>query len=192
MRESAKPVGGVKMTARWVVDERPFGRVDTISPQGTGRGVVDTLLVVAVELCARMFRYSLCLPYRSIVSKIHPATYIFGIALALAVIVNRNPVIYALNLLLRRLSSAFLLISCLLLWVFISRYKPDFSASFLIDALMVAAMISMLFVDANEHARGNVARAVHVLVALNCVIAIIEASTSWRLFPFVVEGQVQT
>jgi hypothetical protein len=90
------------------------------------------------------------------------------------------------------LGSAFLLISCLLLWVFISRYKPDVSASFLIDALMVAAMISMLFVDANEHARGNVARAVHVLVAPNCVIAIIEASTGWRLFPFVVEGQVQT
>jgi hypothetical protein len=59
MRESAKPVGGVKMTARWIVDERPFGRVDTISPQGTGRGVVDTLLVVAVVTLMALSNYAL-------------------------------------------------------------------------------------------------------------------------------------
>lgn len=187
------------MTARWIADERPAGSADVIDPQGPGRGIVDILFVVAVVAIMALSDYALeyfGIPYSSptgsILSKIHPATYLFGLALALAVIANRNPLTYALNLFLRRPGSGFLLVSCLLLWVFISRYKPDYSASFLADALMVAAMISMLFADANERARGNVARAVHILLVLNCIIAIIEASTGWRLFPFVLLGHDQT
>ena len=91
-----------------------------------------------------------------------------------------------------RPGSTGLLVACLLLWFFISRYKPDKSAAFLIDALMVAAVITMLFTDSNERLRLHVARLLHALLVINCLIAIVEGQTSWRLFPFVIEDRVQS
>ncbi|HET7411430.1 MAG TPA: VpsF family polysaccharide biosynthesis protein [Pararhizobium sp.] len=188
------------MTARWTTGEQSFGRAASSVPRRrTDRGIVDWLLVIAVIALMALSNYALeyfGIPYDSstgsIISKIHPATYLFAIALALTVIANRNPVGYALGLLMRCLGSTCLLIASLFLWFFISRYKPDYSASFLIDALMLAALISMLFADADEHARLNVARAVHILLVLNCVIAIVERLTGARLFPFVIDGRAQT
>ena len=184
------------MTARWTTGEQSSDRP---ASSVSGRGIVDLLLVVAVIALLALSNYALeffGIPYDSssgsIITKIHPATYLFGIALTLAVIANRNPIVYTSGLLLRCLGSTFLLVACLLLWVFISRYKSDQSASFLIDALMAAAIISMLFADAGERARLGVARVVHILLVLNCFIAITEGLTGWRLFPFIIGERVQT
>ncbi|TPK49591.1 hypothetical protein FJ492_00370 [Mesorhizobium sp. B2-5-4] len=163
------------------------------------RQLVDPLILLATVLLFSLSNYALDflgIPYDSssgsIVTKIHPATYTFGLALVLAVLANRNPVGYAVSLLVRCAGSTSLLAACLLLWYFISRYKPDQSASFLIDALMVAAVITMLFYDSGEKLRLYAARCLHMLMVLNCLIAITEGLTSWRLFPFLIEDRVQT
>ncbi len=163
------------------------------------RHVVDPLILLATALLFTFSNYALDffgIPYDSssgsIVTKIHPATYIFALTLALTVLANRNPVGYLISLLMRCPGSTGLLVACLLLWFFISRYKPDESAAFLIDALMVAAVITMLFTDSNERLRLHVARLLHALLVINCLIAIVEGQTSWRLFPFVIEDRVQS
>lgn len=185
------------MSSRSTVGERSW-RAPTTSRAGS-RGIVDLLLVVAVIALLSLSNYALeffGIPYTSstgsIISKIHPATYLIVVALGLAVLANPNPVGYLLGLFLRCMGSTFLFVACLLVWVFISRYKVDYPASFLIDTLMGAAFIFFLFRDAGERTRLWTARVVHVILVLNCFLAIAEGLTGWRLFPFINDGRAQT
>jgi hypothetical protein len=164
-----------------------------------GRGIVDLLMIMGVITLFTLSNYALeyfGIPYTSeggsLFSKIHPASYLFCMALVLAVVANRNPIVYTLDLLLRYWGSTFLLAACLLLWLFISRYKPGYTASFLIDALICAGVITLVFADAGERARLAAARAVHVIMVINCLLSIVEGNTGWRLFPFVMGGVDQT
>jgi hypothetical protein len=187
------------MAARWGIGEGPATAGISSLPRRTGRGIVDLLLLAGVVVLLSLSDFALeyfGLPYNSIggsiVSKIHPATYLFSLALGLAVIANRNPVGYLIDLLFRCMGSVFLLAACILLWVFISRYKADQPASFLIDTLMGAALILLLFADAGERTRLTIARVVHIIMVLNCFLAIVEGLSGWRLFPFVLGGRDQT
>ncbi|MBZ9674367.1 VpsF family polysaccharide biosynthesis protein [Mesorhizobium sp. ES1-1] len=180
-----------------ITDEQPYPA--SVLPRAKTRGIVDLLLTIGVVALMGLSSYALdFLGYSystlggSILTKIHPATYLFSLALCIAVIANRNPVVYLTSLLLRCLGSTFLLISCLLLWYFISRYKPDYAASFLIDSIMAAGLIFMLFRDADDRTRLMIARLVHIIMVLNCFIAIVEGQTGWRLFPFINDGRQQT
>lgn len=164
-----------------------------------GRGIVDLLMIMGVIALFTLSSFALeyfGIPYASlggsILSKIHPASYLFCMALVLAVVANRNPIVYTLDLLLRYWGSTFLLAACLLLWYFISRYKPGYTASFLVDALICAGVITLVFADAGERARLAAARAVHVIMVINCLLSIVEGNTGWRLFPFVSDGVDQT
>ncbi len=167
-------------------------RANTNLRHDQSRGIVDALLVLGVVVQLTLSNFALeffGIPYNSlggsIVTKIHPATYLYSLALCIAVIANRYPVAYLAGLLSRCLGSTFLLLACLLLWVFISRYKGDQPASFLIDSIMVAALIFMLFADAGERVRLTVARVVHIYMVVNCCLSIVEGLSGWRLFPFV-------
>jgi hypothetical protein len=126
------------MAARLGIDEGPATAGIMSLSRKPGRGIVDLLLLVGVVALLSLSSFALeffGLPYNSIggsiVSKIHPATYLLSLALGVAVIANRNPVGYLIDLLFRCMSSVFLLAACILLWVFISRYKDDQPASFL-------------------------------------------------------------
>ena len=187
------------MAAGWTIGEQSFGRIEQDVSRRKTRGIVDLLLILAVIALMSLSGFALeffGVPYNSaggsIISKIHPATYLICLAFGLAVIANRNPVVYALGLLLRCLGSTFLLMGCVLLWVFISRYKPDYTASFLIDTLMATALFFMLFADAGARTRLNVARVVHAIMIFNCMLSIVEGLSGWRLFPFILSGHDQT
>ncbi|MGS1095340.1 VpsF family polysaccharide biosynthesis protein [Aquamicrobium terrae] len=191
------------MTARWTIGERALDRSRPAVPQPAtlqpgSRGIVDLLFFLGVVALLSLSDFALeffGLPYNSpggsIIVKIHPATYLFSVALGLAVIANPNPVGYLASLLLRCMGSTFLLLACILLWIFISRYKGDQPASFLIDAIIVAAIIYMLFADVGERTHLAIARAVHVLMITNCCLAMIEGASGWRLFPFVMSDTEQ-
>lgn len=170
-------------------------QLDSMGPasaQTLGRGLVDALVFLGAVTLFSLSGFALeffGIPYNreggSILTKIHPATYVFALALGLSVIANRNPVGYLFGLMARCVGSIFLLVACILLWVFISRYKGDQPTSFLIDAIMVAAIICILFADMGEHARLTIARAIHVLMIINCCLSIFEGQSGWRLFPFI-------
>lgn len=187
------------MTASWGPGEQSLGRSVLSAPRQTGRGPVDVLLVVGVVAMMTLSSFALGffgIPYDtaggSIITKIHPGTYLFSMAFVLALIANRNPVVYALDLLLRCLGSTFLVVSCLLMWVFISRFKPDYTVSFLIDSLIAPALIVFLFADAGPRTRLTIARLVHIILVFNCLLSIVEGLTGWRLFPFILNERAQT
>lgn len=182
--------------AATTIDERSCGA--SVARSETGRGLVDLLLVVGVVAQMTLSGFALeafGIPYNSaggsIITKIHPATYLFSLALFIAIVANRNPIAYLIGLLSRCLGSTFLLLACMLLWVFISRYKPDYSASFLVDAIMAAGLIVLLFRDAGERTRVTVARLVHIIMVVNCLLSIFEGISGWRLFPFVLGTREQ-
>lgn len=186
------------MAAKLTIGGRSPSHAGRRHAQTRGRGLVDTLLFIGVVALFSLSGFALeffGIPYNteggSILTKIHPATYLFALALGLAVIANPNPVAYLFDLMMRCLGSTFLLVACILLWIFISRYKGDQPASFLIDAIMVAAIIYMLFADAGDRARLNIARAVHVLMIVNCCLSLVEGLSGWRLFPFVLNDTEQ-
>ncbi|WP_378227846.1 VpsF family polysaccharide biosynthesis protein [Aquamicrobium segne] len=172
-----------------------MGRVslDHMGPTSAkGRGLVDALVFMGAVALFSLSGFALeffGIPYYSsggsIITKIHPATYLFVGALGLAVIANPNPAGYLFGLMTRCLGSVFLLAGSVLLWIFISRYKGDQPTSFLIDSIMVAAIICMLFADMEKRARLNIARAIHILMVVNCCLSIVEGLSGWRLFPFI-------
>lgn len=187
------------MTTGWFAGENMLGEPVPYRSASKGRGIVDLLLLLAIAALFTLSSYALeyfGVPYDSstgsILTKIHPATYLLVMALGLAIVANRNPVLYAVDLFRRCLGCVLLLVACLLLWWFISRSKPDYPASFLIDTLMGAALIFMLFRDADEGSRVIIARVVLAIMAINCLIALAEGITGWRLFPYVIGERAQS
>lgn len=163
------------------------------------RGAVDLLLGLGVLLLFGLSGYALeyfGIPYvtpgGTILHKLHPATYLFVLGLATAVVAHPDPIGYALGLLMRRLGAAALIVACMVIYVFVSRYHPTMSAAYLVDAMISAALVSLLMADAPERTLTRLARLLHVVVAANAILAIVEVGSGWRLFPFGVEGDYMT
>ncbi len=164
-------------------------------PADVSRGPVDVLLGAGILLLFGLSAYALeyfGLPYvspgGSIVTKLHPATYVFALTLVLAVIANPDPLGYAASLASRRLGSIALIAACGVIYVFMTRYKPAMTVSYLFDAMISAALVALVLADSPRHARLRLARLLHMIVIANALLAIVEVATQWRLFPFGIPG----
>lgn len=160
-----------------------------------GRGPVDFLAGLGVLALFCLSGYALeyfGIPYvsdgGSILTKLHPYLYLFALALLVAVVANPDPVGYAASLAVRRPGSIAVIAACGVIYVFVSRYKPDMSAAYLGDAMISAALVSLVLADSPERARLWLARMLHAIVIVNALLAIVEVSTHWRLFPFGIKG----
>lgn len=164
------------------------------APQA-GRGPVDVLAGLGVLLLFGLSGYALeylGMPYLSdggsILTKLHPATYTFALALVVAVVANPDPLTYAVSLASRRLGAIAVIAACAVIYVFVSRYKPDMTAAYLGDAMISAALVALVLADAPDRSRLWLARLIHVIVIANALLAIVEVTTHWRLFPFGIRG----
>lgn len=181
--------------------ERP-GPVPAVAPwpeTEARRGPVDMLLGLGVLLLFTLSGYALesfGIPYvtpgGTILQKLHPATYVFALALLLAVVAHPDPIGYLVSLVMRRLGAIALIVACAVIYVFVSRYRPTMSAAYLVDAMVSAALVTLVLADAPERTMVRLARLLHIIVASNAALAIVEVSTGWRLFPFGVEGDYMT
>ena len=173
---------------------------ETALPEAEARrGPVDLLLGLGVLLLFTLSGYALesfGIPYvtpgGTILQKLHPATYVFALALLLAVAAHPDPVGYLVSLVMRRLGAIAVIVSCAVIYVFVSRYHPQMSAAYLVDAMVSAAMVTLIMADAPERTMARLARLLHIIIASNAALAIVEVSTGWRLFPFGVEGDYMT
>jgi hypothetical protein len=173
----------------------PMSAPSALQRAASGRGLVDVMLVAGLVAVLTLSGYALeffGIPYvsvgGSIVAKIHPSLYIFSAALVLAVIAHPDPLNYAGGLIARRLGAVSLIVASLVVFVVMMRVKPDLFAAFLIDSIAAAGVIALLMADTPGNVRLLLARIVHVVVATNCALAIVEVATGWRLFPFGVKG----
>jgi len=163
------------------------------------RGPVDLLLALGIAMLFCLSGYALeffGIPYitegGSILQKVHPANYVFALTLVVAVVAHPDPIGYFVSLVVRRPGAIAMIVSCVVIYVFVSRYHPTMSAAYLIDALVSAALVALLLADAPERTMLWLARLLHVILVTNAVLAIVEVGSGWRLFPFGVEGEEMT
>jgi len=160
------------------------------------RGLVDLLLGLGILLQFGLSGYALeffGIPYitqgGTILQKVHPANYVFALALLAAIVAHPNPIGYFLSLMTRRLGAVSMIVACAFIYVFVSRYHPTMSAAYLVDAMISAALVALLLADAPPSTMLRLARLLHVIIVANALLAIVEVSSGWRLFPFGVKGE---
>lgn len=159
------------------------------------RGLVDLLLGLAILLQFGLSGYALeffGIPYvtpgGTILHKVHPAGYVLGLALLVAIVAHPNPIGYFLSLVTRRLGAIAMIVACVVIYVFVSRYHPTMSAAYLVDAMISAALVALLLADAPPKTMVRLATLLHVILVSNAALAIVEVATGWRLFPFGIKG----
>lgn len=169
------------------------------APAEAQRGLVDLLTGLGIVLLFGLSGYALeffGIPYvtpgGNILQKVHPANYVFAMALLVAIVAHPDPIGYALSLITRRLGAIAVIVACVFIYVFVSRYHPTMSAAYLVDAMISAALVALLLTDAPPRTMLRLARLLHVIIIANALLAIFEVSSGWRLFPFGVEGDEMT
>ncbi|MBX3531521.1 MAG: VpsF family polysaccharide biosynthesis protein [Rhizobiaceae bacterium] len=167
-----------------------------LAAPAAGRGIVDVMLVVGVLMLFCLSGYALeffGIPYvsagGSILSKLHPSLYVFSAALIVAVLAHPDPLGYGGGLIARRLGAVALIVASAIVFVIMARLKPTLFAAFLVDSIAAAGVIVLVLADTPPRVRLLLARLLHIVVATNCALAIVEVTTGWRLFPFGVGDQ---
>lgn len=121
-------------------------------------------------------------------SKIHPATYLAFLTLALAVLVRRNPASYFVSLVTRHPGTLIFLLAILLLGAYIVLDGRKGIAT-IFDTYLLAAAVVLIAAELNPRDMERVEKLIHVLMAANAVLALIEYAMDYRFFPYRFDGQ---
>ncbi len=171
-----------QMRFPWVPRTRAFGLL---------------LLAVAVSLFAIShlllgmagFRYEV--PGGSIVEKIHPATWLAILALAVAVLRSGHPLLWLDHVVRRHKGLLFFAFAnAVLLWHLIMNQKMPFTG--LVDTFFLPMTLVLLLEGISERQRATLERAIHVLMAANALLGIYEVATGWHFTPLIIGELVQT
>ncbi len=120
-------------------------------------------------------------------TKIHPGTYLILLVVCIAALQDGNPVAFAVALVRRRPGSLFLLFAALVVFVHIvSRAGPGMAGT--IDAFMLPPIVIMLYAKSGETTRRRIEIVIHVAMALNAGLALVEFATKHLYFPFRLDG----
>ncbi|HFB98765.1 MAG TPA: hypothetical protein ENJ62_06465, partial [Bryobacterales bacterium] len=171
-----------QMRFPWVPRTRAFGLL---------------LLAVAVSLFAIShlllgmagFRYEV--PGGSIVEKIHPATWLAILALAVAVLRSGHPLLWLDHVVRRHKGLLFFAFAnAVLLWHLIMNQKMPFTG--LVDTFFLPMTLVLLLEGISERQRATLERAIHALMAANALLGIYEVATGWHFTPLIIGELVQT
>lgn len=119
--------------------------------------------------------------------KVHPGTDLIVLALIVAAIRAGNP-LRCLGDQARRFPGAVALLGAttLLLVYLVKVQRAPFTP--LIDTFVLPALLLPLLVDLQPSGRSLVERALHLFLAFNAALGIVEFATGWRLIPMSFEG----
>lgn len=125
----------------------------------------------------------------SALSKIHPATYIVVVAFAMRAIAGGNPA-RTLSLDAKRLpgTAVLLLSSCILLAHIVTGDRPMLSTT--IDTYILPALLMVFLIDFKEPTLRRLETAIHVIMAANALLGLLELAIGHRFFPYRFDGDV--
>lgn len=123
----------------------------------------------------------------AIASKIHPATYLASFTFALLILARRNPASFFVELITRHAGTLTFLLAALLLAAYILLDGRKGIAT-IVDTYLLAAMVALIAAAVDPRDLGRVEKLIHVLLACNAALALIEYLIDYRLFPFRFEG----
>ncbi len=135
------------------------------------------------------FRYEV--PGGSIVEKIHPATWLAMLALAVAVLRGGHPLLWLDHVVRRHKGLLFFAFTnAVLLWHLVMNQKMPFSG--LVDTFFLPMTLVLLLEGLSGRQRDMLERVIHVLMAANALLGLYEVATGWHFTPLIIGELVQT
>src|SRR4029077_6103866 len=123
----------------------------------------------------------------SVVSKIHPATSLSFAPVAPIVLARPNPASFFVNLITRRPGTLAFLITILMLTAYIVLGGRKGIAT-IFDTYLLAVAVALIVAELDPRDFGRAEKLIHVLLAANAVLALVEYAIGYRFFPFRFEG----
>lgn len=120
--------------------------------------------------------------------KLHPATYLGGLAMTFRVVGQRRPLQYPQRLIREFPGAAFFGV----MWVSLAVYTllvQHAPLSGLIETYLLALAALFAYDDLTLETRTFVRKSLHAILIVNAAVGIIELLTHDRLFPFVINGE---
>ncbi len=123
----------------------------------------------------------------AVTSKIHPATYLSFLTLALLIVARRNPASYFASAVTRQPGTlAFLLASLMLAAYIMIDGRKGIANVF--DTYLLAVAVALIAAELNEWDFTRAEKLVHVLLAANAALALLEYVIGYRFFPYRFDG----
>jgi len=158
------------------------------------RVVIATLFLVTVALLFLVsggLLWDLGINYDgvtgAIVSKIHPATYLATLTLALLIVARRNPASYLVQLITQRPGTLTFLLATMLLGAYIALDGRK-GITTVIDTYLLSIAVVLIATALDPRDLRRVEKFIHVVMATNATLALIEYALDQRFFPYRFEG----
>jgi len=123
----------------------------------------------------------------AIASKIHPATYLALFTVALVAVARRNPASFFASLLTRQPGTLAFLLAILMLAAYIS-FDGRKGIATIFDTYLLAVAVALIAAEREARDFVRMEKLVHVLLAANAALALLEYAVGFRFFPFRFEG----
>lgn len=174
------------MTARRIAyQQSPF------PPEAWPFGLALALIIVIYFLVSNLALNAIGLNYEDAggnpLEKIHPATFLACLTLAVAGLTRRKPLEDAFNALMSA-PGATLLVLCALFLMFHSIFVSNLPFTQLIDALVAPVVAFFLFRSLTQDRARRLSYLIHALFFANSLLAIAEYTLGFRLTPLVAIG----
>ena len=123
----------------------------------------------------------------AIASKIHPATYLAFFTLALLIVARRNPASHFASAVTRQPCTLAFLFSILMLAAYIVIDGRKGIAT-VFDTYLLAVAVALIAAEVDTRDFVRVEKLIHVLLAANAALALLEYAIGYRFFPYRFEG----
>src|SRR5437764_5224675 len=123
----------------------------------------------------------------SVVSKVHPATYLAFATVALIILIRRNPASFFASLITRQPGTLAFLITILMLTAYIVLDSRKGIAT-IFDTYLLAVAVALIAAELDPRDFRRAEKLIHVLLAANAALALVEYAIGHRFFPFRFEG----
>ena len=123
----------------------------------------------------------------AIASKIHPATYLAAFTFALLVVARRNPASYLVQLITERPGTLTFLLATMLLGAYIALDGRK-GITTVIDTYLLSIAVVLIATALDPRDLRRVEKLIHVMMAANATLALVEYALDHRFFPYRFEG----
>lgn len=174
------------MTERRFAHQQP-----PFPPETWPFGLALALIVLIYFLISNLALNAIGLNYEDAggnpLEKIHPATFLSCLTLAVAGLMRRKPLEDAFNALVSAPGATLLVLSALFL-MFHSIFVSNLPFTQLIDALVAPVVVFFLFRSLTEDRARRLSYLIHALFLINSLLAIAEYTLGFRLTPLIAVG----
>ena len=124
----------------------------------------------------------------SAVAKIHPATYLGFLLIGLLAVWRDNPASLAMRVATRYPGAlVFATLAALQIVIIAAQGRPNLATAF--DTYLLACFMAVAMGEIDAGGRRRIELSIHILMAANAALALLEFATDQRFFPYRFEGE---